>query len=219
MLTLLCSTAASLDFKGFRFSRIPLISPGHPGFAGRVLPGSVFASVASRPALPPSRPHGGKARGDPPSVQGSSHATFAASSPIFRASLVQTGCPSAPVVLDGFPPLLLGFRLPSAEKRWPRFAEVRHIHSKAGITRVAGAACQRPGLLPHPHFASLSRTSQAFHNPPEQSGAAPPGGPDSMPGIQAQRPAILGSGADSFGLLLLAACLIFLEQASSLCSA
>ena len=35
--------------------------------------------------------------------QGSGHATSAASSPIFRArktSLVQTECPSAPVVLD-----------------------------------------------------------------------------------------------------------------------
>ena len=45
--------------------------------------------------------------------------------PIFRApqtSLVQTGRPPAPSVLDCTPPYHLGFRPPSAEKRYSRFA-------------------------------------------------------------------------------------------------
>ena len=49
-----------------------------------------------------------EAGGESPCRQGCPSATGAASSPIFRArkaSLVQTGCPSAPVVLDRTPPL------------------------------------------------------------------------------------------------------------------
>ncbi|AMV32222.1 hypothetical protein VN12_08870 [Pirellula sp. SH-Sr6A] len=51
--------------------------------------------------------------------QGSSRATYAASSPIFgaRSSLVQTGCPSASVVLDAPPPFPFGLRPHSAGKR------------------------------------------------------------------------------------------------------
>ena len=49
---------------------------------------------------------------NPPSVKDRDHATSAASSPIFRAlktSLVQTGCPSAPVVLDRLPLTIRAF--------------------------------------------------------------------------------------------------------------
>ncbi len=47
----------------------------------------------------------------PRAVKDRGHATFAGASPIFRAraSLVQTGCPSATVVLDCTPPGILGF--------------------------------------------------------------------------------------------------------------
>jgi hypothetical protein len=54
------------------------------------------------------------ARGvNPASDKKRGHAAYAASSPVFRApkaSLVQTKCPSAPAVLDGFLPISLGFR-------------------------------------------------------------------------------------------------------------
>jgi hypothetical protein len=76
-----------------------------PGIrADRVTPGSATLGREYATAIAPFSPLAQTRPGmNLPSVKDRGHATYAASSPIFRApktSLVQTECPSAPVVLD-----------------------------------------------------------------------------------------------------------------------
>ena len=168
-------------------------------------------------AAPTSR--SGQEEGEnPPSAQGSGPRALRGFLPGLPppacAGVVQTGCPSATVVLDGFPPFIIGLSPPFRRKTPRRFADRDIV-----ITRPASpAADQRPGL-----FRITISLDQTFSNlrfaPPEQSGDASGGGLDSMTGSQpsrARNPGLLGG----LPLFVPNGCLAhFCVQASSLCAA
>jgi hypothetical protein len=109
---------------------------GRLAFGDRVLPGFATAAVANANELPlPSRPLARRPLGlqwtpsalkafsalgetSPAPSRMNPAGDGAASSPVFRAraSLVQTGCPSAPPSLTASPPLLLGLSSPLRQK-------------------------------------------------------------------------------------------------------
>ena len=124
------------------------------------------AALRSGPAgrlLPPPALIAHKKVGEnPPRRQGSGQATSAASSPLFRArkaSLVQSGCPSAPVVLDCTPPFPFGLAPPSRRKNAIRVSRKGAFNKKPAGSKAPvgrrGILHRQPLTLSASHAACL----------------------------------------------------------------